>query len=119
MTTIIAVLALLVSLIALWLGSANLKKLESGTKEIKNKIGADMAAMKDEIEKKVATIARGADAFDAKLEAIREGQTKAGETAGGLQAEIDKVRKELDALLFNLPAKYKQPQQNEIKREFG
>ncbi len=119
MTIIISVLALLVSLIALWLGSANLKKLESGTKEIKDQIGADMNAMKDEIEKKVAIIARGADAFDAKLEAIREGQTKAKETAGGMQAEIDKVRKELDTLLFNLPTKYKQPQQGEIKREYG
>ncbi len=84
MTIIIGALALLVSLIALWLGSANLKKMENGSKEI-----------------------------------IIEGQSKAEETAKDLQKEVDKIRRELDGLLFRLPPKYRLPQSGEGKRDYG
>ena len=120
MTIIIAVLALLISLIALWLGSANLKKLDTGTKEIKSQLKTDLDAMKAEIEKKILTIGNRVDAFEAKLDGITEGQTQAKETVKGLQADIAKARKELDNLLFNLPPQFKQRQpSSNPKRDYG
>ena len=92
MTIIIAVLALLVSLIALWLGSANLKKLESGTKEIKKQVNSDMDTMKDELDKKITAITKTVEKLDSKLEIIIKGQSKAEETANDPQPEIDEIQ---------------------------
>ena len=119
MTIIIGTLALLVSLIALWLGSANLKKMENGSKEIKKQINNEMDIMKGELDKKITAITRTVKKFDSKLEIIIEGQSKAEETAKDLQKEVDKIRRELDGLLFRLPPKYRLPQSGEGKRDYG
>ncbi|MEE9318172.1 MAG: hypothetical protein V3U48_07775 [Rhodospirillales bacterium] len=119
MTIIIGALALLVSLIALWLGSANLKKMENGSKEIKKQINNEMDIMKGELDKKITAITRTVKKFDSKLEIIIEGQSKAEETAKDLQKEVDKIRRELDGLLFRLPPKYRLPQSGEGKRDYG
>ena len=79
MTIIIAVLALLVSLVALWLGSANQKKMEEGGKDIKKQINKEMNAMKDELDKKITDITKEVKKFDSKLENIIEGSSKAEE----------------------------------------
>lgn len=119
MTIIIVAMALLISLIALWLGSANLKKMENGSKEIKKQIDHEMDDMKGELDKKITAITRTVKKFDSKLEIIIEGQSKAEETAKDLQKEVDKIRRELDGLLFRLPPKYRLPQSGEGKRDYG
>ena len=119
MTIVIAVLALLVSLIALWLGSANLKKMENGSKEIKKQINREMDDMKGKLDKKITAINRTVKKFDSNLEIIIEGQSKAEETAKGLQIEIDQIRSELNDLLFRLPPQFRQPQPGQGKRSYG
>lgn len=119
MTIIIVAMALLISLIALWLGSANLKKMENGSKEIKKQIDHEMDDMKGELDKKITAITRTVKKFDSKLEIIVEGQSKAEETAKGLQIEIDKIRSELNDLLFRLPPQFRLAQPGEDKRDYG
>ena len=53
MTIIVASLALLVALIALWMAGANAKKFEGGNKELKTQISADIDKVKKEILKSV------------------------------------------------------------------
>lgn len=119
MSIIIAVLAMFVGLIALWLASANLKKIELGQKELKLQLTSDIEKVKRELEKKVDGLNRKVATFDGKMEALIEGQTQTRETIANLENEVAKVNEELNDLVLSLPPQLRQPRGDRIKSEFG
>ena len=107
-------------MIALWLGSAGLKKIEAGNSEIKKQFKADMEKMQAELETKVTTVTNKVNKFDAQMGGITEGQTKAKETSASLQKELAQLRKELNDLLFRLPPQFRAGQPaTPTRRDFG
>ncbi len=119
MSIIIAVLAMFVGLIALWLASANLKKIELGQKELKSQLTSDIAKVKRELENKVDGLNRKVATFDGKMEALIKGQTQTRETIAGLENDVAKINEEFNDLVLSLPPQLRQVSGGKIKSEFG
>lgn len=119
MTIIIASLALFIALIALWMAGANAKKIETGNKELKSQINADIDKVKKEILAKVDALEKKTGAFDGKMEGITEGQAHARETAGALEKEVAKVSQDLRSLTAGLPPQFRQNHVASVKSEFS
>ncbi len=119
MTVIIASLALFIALIALWMAGANAKKFESGNKELKAQITADIDNVKKEILQKVDALEKKTGAFDGKMEGIAEGQNQARETAAALEKEVAKVSRDLSSLTNGLPPQFRSNRSAPVKSEFG
>ncbi len=119
MSIIISSLAMFVGLIALWLASANLKKIELGQKELKSQLTSDIAKVKRELEKKIDDLNRKVGAFDGKMGALIEGKTQTRETIVNLEKEVAKVSDEFNDLVLSLPPQLRQARSNQIKSEFG
>ena len=119
MTIIIAILALFIALIALWMAGANAKKFEDGNKELKAQINADIEKVKKEILQKTDALEKKTGAFDGKMEGITEGQNQARETAAMLEKEVAKVSQDLSSLTAGLPPQFRSNRSAPIKSEFG
>ena len=120
MTIILSALALFVALVALWLGSAAVKKIEAGNAEIKKQIKVEVDKVKVELEKKVDTAANKLKTHEAKMGGITEGQSTVKETSESLQKEVVSLRKELNDPLFRLPPQYRDgAPAAPIKRDVG
>lgn len=118
MGTIIASLALFVALVALWLASANIKKIELGQRELKSQLTSDIAKTKREVEKKIDTVNKRVDALDGKVSALIEANTQNRETISVLQKEVAKVSEEFNDLVLSLPPQLRQPKA-QVRSEFG
>ena len=76
MAYIIGGLAMLVSLVALWLASSNKSKIEGGNTELKAQISADVDKIRQKLEQKIDGLDKKVDAFDGKMEAVMENQAR-------------------------------------------
>ena len=119
MTVIIASLALFVALLALWLASANIKKIELVQKELKSQLTSDIAKVKRDLEKKVDDLDRRVGAFNGKMEALIEAQIQTRETFATLEKEVAKFSGEFNDMVLSLPPQLRQARSNQIKKEFG
>ncbi len=118
MTVIVASLALFVSLVALWMASANSKKIESGNQELKTQINADIDKVKKEILKKVDVLEKKTGVFDGKMEGIFEGQNQAKETTANLEKQVAKVSQDLKSLINGLPPQFRSNRSGPAKSGF-
>ncbi len=119
MTIIIASLALFIAMIALWLASTNVKKIEGGNKELKSQINADIDKVKKEILNKIDALDKKAGAFDGKMEGSIEGQNQAKETVVALEKQVARVSQDLKNLINGLPPQFRSNRAGPAKSEFG
>ncbi|MDA1089581.1 MAG: hypothetical protein O3A85_04620 [Proteobacteria bacterium] len=111
-------MALFVALIALWLASANLKKMEAGNRELKSQLTSDIAKSKREIEKHIEGISRKVGALDGKMKGLTEGQTQTREKITNIESDVAKVGSELRELIDSIPSQYRQARGN-VNSGFG
>ena len=120
MVMIISSLALFVAMTALWLGSANLKKFETGNSEIKKQFKADINKVKAELEKKVTAVTDKMKKYEAKIGSNTEGESNVNETSDSMKKELAALRKELNDLVFRLPPQYRVGEPSKpIRRDVG
>ena len=99
MGIIIASMALFVALIALWLASTNIKKIEIGNRELKAQLTSDILKARRELEKQIDGANRKINAFDGKMEGIVELQTQARDKVAAVESNVNKVSEELKKLI--------------------
>jgi len=107
MTTIIASLALFISMVGLWIASANIKKIMVYNQELKTLILADVDKQNKEILKKVEALEKKNDALGGKIKTITEGQAQVSETVVLMEKEVSRVGQELKSLDDALPPQFK------------
>jgi hypothetical protein len=101
------------------MAGANAKKFESGNKELKSQINADIDKVKKEILQKVDELEKKTGAFDGKMEGITEGQNQAREPAAMLEKEVAWVSQGLSGLIAGLPPQFRSNRSVSVKSEFG
>jgi peptidoglycan hydrolase CwlO-like protein len=119
MGIIIASMALFVALIALWLASTNIKKIEIGNRELKAQLTSDILKARRELEKQIDGANRKINAFDGKMEGIIELQTQARDKVAAVESNVNKVSEELKKLINSIPPQFRQASGDDVKSGFG
>jgi peptidoglycan hydrolase CwlO-like protein len=117
MTYVIGGLAMLVSLVALWLASSSIKKIEDGNREIKSRISADVDKVRQELEKKISGIDNKVVSFDSTMKAVMDNQAQSSERLDILEKKLAKISRDLSDLTSSIPPQFRTrsgPSQNEF-----
>ncbi len=108
MATIVAGLAIFISLVGLWLSSTSFKKIDEGNRDLRTQLTADIAKARSELEKRIEGLDKKAGAMGSKVDSLMEAMVQSKETIAMLEKNLDKTTKDLEALIRSIPPQFRQ-----------
>lgn len=109
MEIILSIMALCISLLAMWMGSASLRKSDGSVSTFILSARKELGSAKAEIDITVANMGKRVDALDQLVSGIQGEVGKSNSSVATMQSEIRALRDDLEALDGSIPKQYRHP----------
>ncbi len=109
MAIIMSILALCVALVALWMGSASMRKSDGDFSSFILNARKELSAVKVEIDQTVTNISKRVDTLDQLVASVKAEAGKSSTAVSSLQTELRALRNDLDTLDESIPKQYRHP----------
>lgn len=109
MELIVSFLALVISLIAMWIGSTSIRKADGDMNSFLLNARKELGSVKTEIDKQVTSMEARVNALDQLVSALRTETGNSNKTILNLKSEIAALRNDLGILDESIPKQYRHP----------
>ncbi len=109
MTIIISIMALFISLIAMWMASNSLKKSDGSVSSFILKARKELSEARDDVDAMVSSMGKRVDTLDQLVSVIQSDGEKSKETIADFQLQLSALRSDLEALDGSIPKQYRKP----------